>query len=532
MAIPKVSVLSRRHLIVLSATAASSILVAACGQAPVASPVGTTSSAAYVATTTAPAVSQAATTANTVASTTASVTPASTTASTAAASTAAATGSGAATSSAATASTAPPAISTAAAASTTVAPSAAPLAAGQNEITWSCYTLGEPTTTRWTDTLKAAAQATGVKVNMAWEAGATYWDKRQAEVAADSPNVDVMVNQLNWIVPGGLQGMFVDHNTYMQRDKVDPAQYYAADLASWAWKGKQWAMPMQSGGNAFFYNKEMFDAKGVPYPTKDWTYNDMLDVCRKLNDPKNNVWAIDIGQNSISYMMQTFIRAWGGQMLNDAKDRALYGSDSNSITGAGFDVDMINKYQLTPTDAARKTVPTGKAPMDVRMTAMEFNGFYRHTNLNQYLGAANLDYAPPPKGPVAQRAAVAGNGWSILLPSKVKDAAWTVLHWIHTPAGLVNTPQIQAVSWPPVISAASTPQWLDQFKGTHVTDVAAVWQTGGHDIIVVPEGDKAWSTMDKPIADARSGKLGIRDAMVQSADALNALFAQRPAAGK
>jgi multiple sugar transport system substrate-binding protein len=279
-----------------------------------------------------------------------------------------------------------------------------------------------------------------------------------------------------------------------------------------------------------FYNKAMFDAKGMPYPTKEWTYDDLLDTCQKLNDPKNNVWAIDIGQNSISYQMQTFIRAWGGQMLNEAKDQALYGGDNNAITGAGFDVDMLNKYQLSPTDAARKTVATGKQPMDVRMTAMEINGFFRHTNLNQYLGAGTLDYAPLPKGPVAQRAAVAGNGWSMLLPSRAKDAAWTALHWIHTPAGLVNTNQIKAVSWPPVISAAGSPQWLDQFKGTHIMDAANVWQTGGHDIIVVPEGDKAWSTMDKPIADARSGKVGIRDAMVQSAEALNALFAQRPAA--
>ncbi|MGI8913047.1 MAG: hypothetical protein ACR2JY_04520 [Chloroflexota bacterium] len=106
------------------------------------------------------------------------------------------------------------------------------------------------------------------------------------------------------------------------------------------------------------------------------------------------------------------------------------------------------------------------------------------------------------------------------------------MHWIHTPAGLVGTPQIQAVARPPVISAASSPQWLNLFKGTHSEDVSKVWETGGSDIIVVPEGDKAWSTMDKPITDARTGKVGIRTAMVESARQLNALFNQRPAAWK
>jgi multiple sugar transport system substrate-binding protein len=515
MELRRVSVLSRRQLIAFSVTAAGGAFVAACGQAPAAATTASaTPTAASVPATTASSAVSAATVASTSAAT-ASSAPATTATSTAVAASTTAVSLSAATSTST---------------SATAAASAAPLVAGQREMTWSCYTLGEPAQTYWNDTLKAAEQATGVKVNASWEAGTNYWDKRQAEVAANSPNVDIMVNQLNWIVPGGLNGMFVDHNAYMQRDKVDPAQYYPADLASWAWKGKQWAMPMQSGGSALFFNKAMFDAKGVSYPTKDWAYDDLLDACRKLNDPKNNVWGIDIGQNSISYQMQTFIRAWGGQMLNEAKDQALYGNDNKSITGAGFDVDILNKYQLSPTADARKTVATGKAPMDVRMVPMEINGFYRHINLIQYIGAENLDYAPNPKGPVAQRAAVAGNGWSMLLPSKAKDAAWTVLHWIHTPAGLVDTNQIKAVSWPPVISAASTPQWLDQFKGTHIADVATVWQSGGHDIIVVPEGDKAWSTMDKPIADARAGKVGIRDAMVQSAEALNALFAQRPAA--
>ena len=97
---------------------------------------------------------------------------------------------------------------------------------------------------------------------------------------------------------------------------------------------------------------------------------------------------------------------------------------------------------------------------------------------------------------------------------------------------MLDTPQIQAVSWPPLVAAASSPQWLDPFKGTHVADVAKVWQTGGHDIVVVPEGDKAWTTMNKPIGDAVAGKVSIHDAMVQSAEALNALFAQRPAAWK
>ena len=215
------SVLSRRGLIVFSVTAAGGALVAACGQAPVAASTASTASvAATTAAVAAPAstASTAATVASTSAATTASA-PATTATSSAVA---AASTTAASTSAAATTSAASTSVSAAAASS------AAPLAAGQNAMTWSCYSLGEPAQTYWNDTFKAAQQATGVTVNASWESGTNYWDKRQAEVAANSPNVDIMVNQLNWIVPGGLNGMFVDHTTYMQRDKVDPAEYYAA----------------------------------------------------------------------------------------------------------------------------------------------------------------------------------------------------------------------------------------------------------------------------------------------------------------
>ncbi|MGI8913045.1 MAG: ABC transporter substrate-binding protein [Chloroflexota bacterium] len=171
--------------------------------------------------------------------------------------------------------------------------------AGAKEITWSCYALGQPRQKQWDDTIRAAEQATGVKIHVAWESADKYWDKRQADVAGNSPVVDIMVNQLDWVVPGGLQGMFADHAEYMRRDKVDPGQYYKADLDSWAWKGKQWSLLLQSGGETVFYSKAMFDAKSVKYPTKDWTMDDLLETCRKLNDPKNNVPATDIGGNTL-----------------------------------------------------------------------------------------------------------------------------------------------------------------------------------------------------------------------------------------
>ncbi|HEX2184201.1 MAG TPA: extracellular solute-binding protein [Chloroflexota bacterium] len=404
--------------------------------------------------------------------------------------------------------------------------------AGPKEITWSCYQLGEARQKLWEDALRLAAQATGVQINVLWEPGQGYWDKRQTEAAAGSGGVDIMINQLNWVAPGGLSGLFPDHYDYMRRDKLDTKEFYKADLESWAWKGKLWAVPMQSGGGVFLFNKAMFDAKGVKYPHKDWTMDDLLDASRRLTDAQNHTWGLQIGQNGIHYQMGTFMYGFGGKRLNEARDKAAYGEDAGAIRGAEFDVDLHTKHKVTVPPEALANAPAGQSGMELNLVAMEFNGLFRHTNVRAAIGAQNLDFAPPPKGPTGvQRAAVAGNAWSIVNTSKAKDAAWAALRWTYTRDGQ-QSPLLEAVSWPPIVSAANSPKWLELFKGTRIADVSRVWETGGHDLLVLPEGDRAWSTMNEPVNRALRGEIGTRDALQESARQLDELFSQRPAAWK
>src|SRR5919199_61543 len=299
--------------------------------------------------------------------------------------------------------------------------------AGPKEITWSSYQLGDHDEKAWRDTFALAEHATGVKTNLIFEPSDGYWDKRQTEFAAGSVNLDVMINSQSWVLPGGLNGMFVDHNEYLRRDKVDTKQYYQADLLSWSWKSKQWALPMQSGGEVVLYNKAVFDARGVKYPTKDWTYDDLIQICQRLNEPDNNKFAILVGQNGLQYMAGTFLLNYGGKILNPEKNKALYGDDPKSIQGASLDVDLHQKYRFTPTAEATATLPKGVRAFEAQMIAIEINGVFRHSSIRAALGEGKLDFAPPPKGTAAQTAAVAGDGWSMLSLSKAKDASWAAL---------------------------------------------------------------------------------------------------------
>ena len=412
-------------------------------------------------------------------------------------------------------------------ASTPAAPAALE---GPREISWMGYTSTPDRQGLFEESFKKSGEVNGVKVTVTWEGSADYWTKRQAEFAGGSTSADVMVLNLDWVLPGGFSGMFVDHNEYMKRDKVDPKQYYKAALDTWAWKGKQWAIPLQAGGEMVLYNKKLFDERGVKYPTKDWTYDDLLDMCQRLNDPGQNKFAIEIGQNGLHYMMGTFVYNFGGKLLNDAKDRALYGDDARVHPGRRAGRRPAPALPLHPHPrGAGHPAPGGGG------VRRRDGGHGDQRLLPAHHGPDGDRGREPGLRPAAQGAGgqqtASRRGQRVVAManlSKAKEAAWRCLKWLHTKEGML-TPQLKAVSWPPLIWAGSAPEWLEIFKGTKINDVARVWETGGHDFLVLPEGSEAWTAANTPMSMALRGEIATRQAMQESARALNELFSQRPA---
>jgi hypothetical protein len=84
------------------------------------------------------------------------------------------------------------------------------------------------------------------------------------------------------------------------------------------------------------------------------------------------------------------------------------------------------------------------------------------------------------------------------------------------------------MGWPPILWAGEAPIWADQFKGTRVGDLIKVWTTAGHNQVVLPEGDLALMNMNPPLMRALNGEAGVREALRDSQDKVNALFAMRP----
>jgi multiple sugar transport system substrate-binding protein len=146
--------------------------------------------------------------------------------------------------------------------------------------------------------------------------------------------------------------------------------------------GDMYTLPYDGGTHAFAYNKEIFDAAGVAYPTDemDWE-KDIVPLAQQftldMDGKKAGESGFDpmrmqqYGINPYNYLFWWFVDNWGGQCFNADFTK----STMNTAEGHGaikFLYDIMNTYYVAPSPAYQQSQPisfhTGKIAMSVMAT--------------------------------------------------------------------------------------------------------------------------------------------------------------------
>ena len=115
-----------------------------------------------------------------------------------------------------------------------------------------------------------------------------------------------------------------------------------------------------------FYNKDMFDAAGVAYPTDEWTWEDFVEAGKKLSGEDadgNKTYAITFNE------IQPIIFSFGGNYFDDMNTptKVLFKSEETKAA-LQFVQDCINlgiAPNTTSTDQLGGTFATGKIAMAI-----------------------------------------------------------------------------------------------------------------------------------------------------------------------
>lgn len=93
-----------------------------------------------------------------------------------------------------------------------------------------------------------------------------------------------------------------------------------------------WAIPWGGAlGKVLLFRKDLFDAKGIPHPTAQWTWDDMMDAARRLTDPAAGTYGLQLARaKHEAWYWVTYLWSAGGDVMeyDEAKDswRCVFGS--------------------------------------------------------------------------------------------------------------------------------------------------------------------------------------------------------------
>ena len=123
-----------------------------------------------------------------------------------------------------------------------------------------------------------------------------------------------------WNTPQYVEsGIVASLDEFIEKDGYDMSIYYPA-TALWAeYKGSVYGLPKDVTPRAIFYNKNVFDAAGLPYPQDGWTWSEFTETVKALSNGKTGEDAQYgfIALSSQTYMLQGYIWSNGGQIVSD-----------------------------------------------------------------------------------------------------------------------------------------------------------------------------------------------------------------------
>jgi len=104
----------------------------------------------------------------------------------------------------------------------------------------------------------------------------------------------------------------------------NPGIYYPKAYSAFAVGKTQFGLPESYSDVLLFYNKDLFRAAGVPFPTAKWTWKDEMAAAKKLTNASKGVWG-DY-QPIQFYEFYKVLAQNGGSFFNANKSKATFDS--------------------------------------------------------------------------------------------------------------------------------------------------------------------------------------------------------------
>ena len=338
----------------------------------------------------------------------------------------------------------------------------------------------------------------GAEVKIEVNPWGQYWDLLKTNAAGgDMPDVFTM-NQTSFYFYAS-NGALLNLQPYFDEAGIDTTKWGSGQIDPYRWgeNGDAYAAPMEWVTIAVFYNKDLFDAAGLEYPTADWTWDDFAAYAEALTDEEAGVFGAAV---YLEYQSgyPNWIAATGVTPVMEAGRKRCTLTDEGSIEALTFLKGLLDKgYMPTP------SILGGTSPDDAfnlfksGQLAMMSVGAWKLPQAFEELDF-NWDVVQFPKHPETgrSRSSLHAVGYVASANTENPDLAANLIIYLISDEGQMFFAEAGGVA-PGNPSPALQQMWIDSFGDTDVNIQAFV------DAITDSQGvtifDEIWDLADKEI---------------------------------
>jgi multiple sugar transport system substrate-binding protein len=306
--------------------------------------------------------------------------------------------------------------------------------------------------------------------------------KFKAKLAAGE-QLDVYGNAPSDTVAGFAKpGLLRDLSAMMAKQRtVAVKDYWPAVMGTVTYQSKLYALPYQVFTELIYYNEDLLKREGQPVPTKDWTWDKLLEVSKAITRlPSGNQpgqWGINMVFTGIRPGGLVFMWGHGGKLFDDDTNPRSLSVDPAGAAGLQWMADLFTKHRVVPLAAdataggftnTSQMVTAGQVGFN--FSSLTWRGYRNNTGFKS-------DVQMLPKGPRRQVASTWADCLTMPVASKNPDAALSLMTHITGPAGQrLMVPVVD--QFPSVESIATSKEWLqfDKFNRQAAVDMIRLSQ--------------------------------------------------------
>ncbi len=292
--------------------------------------------------------------------------------------------------------------------------------------------------------------------------GQSEYRRRLATEFSSGKPSDVMLLNYRRFATFAAQGGLEPLGPYLaQSEHIQETDFFAPTIEAFQLLDELWCIPQNISSLVVYYNRDLFDAAGLPYPADNWTRDEFLAAARALTSDVGDDGRIDqygVGISPNLFRLAPIIWQNGGELVDDPTNPTRLTLDTpEALDALQWLVDLQVEEGVVP-DAVAEAAESSESRFLNGRLAMYFNS-RRGVPTYRTIKSFTWDVAPLPRG--SQAAGILhSDAYCLAAAAADKEAAWQFIEFANSFAGQ----EIVARSGrtvPSLMAVANSPVFLD-----------------------------------------------------------------------